>query len=54
MATRDPSDDAVSRRLRTVVEAADLTFLGHETVPPGDAGLAYGQAVAASARLADR
>jgi hydrogenase maturation protein HypF len=47
-------NDAVSRRLRTVVEAADLTFLGHETVPPGDAGLAYGQAVAASARLADR
>jgi hydrogenase maturation protein HypF len=42
----------ISRRLRKTVEAAGLTFLGHEAVPPGDGGLAYGQAVAASARLA--
>jgi hydrogenase maturation protein HypF len=45
---------AVSRRLRRTVEAAGLTVLGHEAVPPGDGGLAYGQAVAASARLARR
>jgi hydrogenase maturation protein HypF len=46
-------NDAVSRRLRDVVETGGLAFLSHEAVPPGDAGLAYGQAVAASARGAD-
>jgi hydrogenase maturation protein HypF len=45
-------NDAISRRLRRAVQAADRTFLGHRAVPPGDAGLAYGQAVTASARLA--
>jgi hydrogenase maturation protein HypF len=42
---------AISARLRTTVEDAGLTFLGHAAVPPGDAGLSYGQAVAVSSRL---
>jgi hydrogenase maturation protein HypF len=44
---------AISSRLRERVEAVGLTFLGPERVPPGDAGLSYGQAVVASARLTD-
>lgn len=39
---------AVSRRIRERVEANGLTFLGHERVPPGDAGIAYGQAIVAT------
>lgn len=46
-------NDAITRRFRERVEAAGHTFLGHRDVPPGDGGLAYGQAVAASARLSD-
>lgn len=42
---------AVSRRVRRAVTDAGLTFLGHEAVPPGDAGLAVGQAVAAARRV---
>jgi hydrogenase maturation protein HypF len=42
---------AVSARIRETVEAAGLQFLGHSTVPPGDAGLSYGQAVTVSSRL---
>ena len=42
---------AVSARIRETVEAAGLQFLGHSAVPPGDAGLSYGQAVAVSSRL---
>jgi hydrogenase maturation protein HypF len=42
---------AISARIRTTVTDAGLTFLGHSAVPPGDAGLSYGQAVAASARV---
>ena len=42
---------AISARLRTAVEDAGLTLLGHSAVPPGDAGLSYGQAVAVSSRL---
>lgn len=43
-------NDAISRRIREVVTAAGFEYLGHETVPPGDAGIAYGQAVVATAR----
>ncbi|MXR52662.1 carbamoyltransferase HypF [Halovenus sp. WSH3] len=46
-------NEAIDRVVRQRVETAGYTYLGHHRVPPGDAGLAYGQAVAASARLAD-
>lgn len=46
-------NDDISRRVRQVVESADLTFLDHEDVPPGDAGIAYGQALVATARTFD-
>ncbi|MEF8774238.1 MAG: Sua5/YciO/YrdC/YwlC family protein, partial [Halobacteriales archaeon] len=46
-------NDAITRRLRERVRAAGLEFLGHDQVPPGDGGVSYGQAVVASARLAD-
>lgn len=42
---------AISERLRRTVESAGLEFLGHEAVPPGDAGIAVGQAVAAAHRV---
>lgn len=42
---------AISARIRTVVDDAGLCVLGHSAVPPGDAGLSYGQVVAASSRL---
>jgi hydrogenase maturation protein HypF len=41
---------AVTRDLRAVVEDAGLGFLAHDRVPPGDAGISYGQAVVATAR----
>lgn len=44
-------NEAISVRLRRTVEAAGLTFLGHESVPPGDAGLSVGQAVTAARRV---
>ncbi|MEF8779539.1 MAG: carbamoyltransferase HypF [Haloferacaceae archaeon] len=40
---------AISRRIRETVESAGLRFLGHDRVPPGDAGIAYGQAIVATA-----
>ncbi|WP_135830511.1 carbamoyltransferase HypF [Halorussus halobius] len=43
-------NDAISRRVRNRVEAAGLRFLGPDRVPPGDGGVAYGQAVVATAR----
>jgi hydrogenase maturation protein HypF len=42
---------AISAAIRETVETAGLRFLGHSAVPPGDAGLSYGQAVAVSSRL---
>lgn len=43
---------AIDRRIRSRVREAGLTYLAHDRVPPGDGGLAYGQAVVASASLA--
>ncbi|MFB6072172.1 MAG: carbamoyltransferase HypF [Halobacterium sp.] len=43
-------NDAVTRGLRERVRDADLAFLGHDRVPPGDAGVSYGQAVVATNR----
>ncbi len=43
-------NDAISRRIRETVEAAGLRHLSHERIPPGDAGIAYGQAIVATAR----
>lgn len=41
-------NDAISRRIRTSVEGAGLEYLDHESVPPGDAGISYGQAIVAT------
>jgi hydrogenase maturation protein HypF len=43
-------NDAVVRRVRDRVERSDRTFLAPDRVPPGDGGVAYGQAVVATAR----
>ena len=43
-------NDHISRVVRQVVEAAGLMLLGNELVPPGDGGIAYGQAVVAGAK----
>jgi hydrogenase maturation protein HypF len=44
---------AIDRRIQDQVERAGLTYLAHDRVPPGDGGLSYGQAIVASAALAD-
>ncbi|MDZ7850503.1 MAG: carbamoyltransferase HypF [Halodesulfurarchaeum sp.] len=44
-------NEAISRRIRKRVEVVDLEYLDHELVPPGDAGISYGQTLVASARL---
>lgn len=41
-------NDAIASHIRDRVHAADLAFLGHDRVPPGDGGIAYGQAVVAT------
>ena len=41
-------NEAISRRIRETAESVGLAFLDHEQVPPGDAGIAYGQAVVAT------
>jgi hydrogenase maturation protein HypF len=46
-------NEAISRTVRRTVESAGLASLSHEAVPPGDAGLSYGQALVATARLDD-
>jgi hydrogenase maturation protein HypF len=46
-------NEAIDRTVRERVETGGLCYLGHDCVPPGDAGIAYGQAVTASARLAE-
>lgn len=45
------TNEMIFRRIRETVTDAGIKFLDHERVPPGDAGLAYGQAIVASARL---
>ncbi|WP_135664194.1 carbamoyltransferase HypF [Halorhabdus rudnickae] len=46
-------NDAITRTIRNRVEAAGLDFLGHDRVPPGDGGIAYGQVAVAAARNAE-
>ena len=41
-------NDAISQRIRELVEATDCRFLAPTLVPPGDAGISYGQAIVAS------
>ncbi|WP_205738806.1 carbamoyltransferase HypF [Halonotius aquaticus] len=41
---------AISRQLRTHVEPSDCRYLQPAAVPPGDGGIAYGQAIVATAR----
>ncbi|MFB6153892.1 MAG: carbamoyltransferase HypF [Halodesulfurarchaeum sp.] len=43
-------NDAITQTIEDRVTAADLTFLGHDRVPPGDGGIAYGQAIVATHR----
>ncbi|WP_253737503.1 carbamoyltransferase HypF [Halohasta salina] len=47
-------NDAINRHLRAVVEGAGLTLLTPNAVPPGDGGIAYGQAIVATSRSVDR
>jgi hydrogenase maturation protein HypF len=44
---------AITAGIRRRVEEAGLSFVGHDDVPPGDGGIAYGQAVVATARRTD-
>jgi hydrogenase maturation protein HypF len=46
-------NEAISRHVRERVRAADLVYLENEAVPPGDGGIAYGQAGVAAARVRD-
>jgi hydrogenase maturation protein HypF len=39
------SNQILAERMRQKVEAAGLRFLVHGTVPPGDGGVSFGQAV---------
>lgn len=43
-------NDAILSTIRRTVTDAGLAFIGPDRVPPGDGGIAYGQAVVASAR----
>lgn len=43
-------NEAITRRIRETIEPTDLRYLSHERVPPGDAGIAYGQAIVATDR----
>ncbi|MEF8837895.1 MAG: hypothetical protein V5A18_00130 [Haloarculaceae archaeon] len=40
----------MSQTVRARVEASGLRYLENERVPPGDAGISYGQTVVATAR----
>jgi hydrogenase maturation protein HypF len=41
-------NEAVTRTLKTTVESEGFRFLVHKSVPPGDGGLSFGQAVVAA------
>jgi hydrogenase maturation protein HypF len=41
-------NEILTLMIRKLVEAQGLRFLAHETVPPGDGGLSFGQAVASA------
>jgi hydrogenase maturation protein HypF len=41
-------NDYLSRTIRSIVEASGLTFLSHNSVPPGDGGISLGQAIIAA------
>ena len=41
-------NEQITCNLREIVEKQGLRFLVHETVPPGDGGVSFGQAVAAT------
>ncbi|MFC7057174.1 carbamoyltransferase HypF [Halovenus salina] len=43
-------NDAIYTTLRETVTESGLTFVGPDRVPPGDSGIAYGQALVATAR----
>ena len=43
-------NDAITRTIRDRVESSGLVFLGHDRVPPGDGGIAYGQVAVAAAQ----
>lgn len=45
-------NDAIGRSIETAVRDAGLTYLDHTRVPPGDGGIAYGQAVIAAESVA--
>jgi hydrogenase maturation protein HypF len=38
-------NEILASKMRRIVGAADLQFLVHKAVPPGDGGLSFGQAV---------
>ncbi|AFZ73347.1 carbamoyltransferase HypF [Natronobacterium gregoryi] len=44
-------NEAISRTIRATVESHDLDYLAPDRVPPGDAGIAYGQTVVAANRV---
>jgi len=44
-------NELITRILETTVERAGLRFFSHESVPPGDGGLSFGQAVVAAQAL---
>lgn len=46
-------NDAIASSIRQAVRSAGLEYIAPDRVPPGDAGIAYGQAVVALARQAE-
>ena len=41
-------NETITRILKATVEREGLHFLTHDSVPPGDGGLSFGQAVVAA------
>ena len=42
------SNEHITREMRKVVEGHGLSFLVHGQIPPGDGGISFGQAIAAT------